>query len=122
MLPPSTPVQGDLQDHLSGRHWQMSQGESSASSLAESKGARPKDQERVGHSGGSQSSSHHKRTNQGQGSSASSGPPRPKPSATVMSGALPNNTLGEGSGGTSGHSGQSKRQLEEWDRYVFKKV
>ena len=64
----------------------------------------------MGHSGGSQSSGHHKRTNQGQkGSSASSGPPRPAPSATTTSGAL-------------AATSQGKRQPEEQDRSVTKKV
>ena len=77
-LPPSTPAQSYHQFRLSRRHQQTSQGGTSVSSLAESKGARPKDQGGVGHQGGSQSSSHHKRTNQGQQeSSASLGPPRP---------------------------------------------
>ena len=115
ILPPSTLVQGYLRDCLSGRHRQMSQGGSSASSQAKSKGARPKDQGGVGHSGGNQSSSHHKRTNQGQGSSSSSGSPRPTPSATVTSGALAANTSGQGSGGATGHSGQGKRQPGEPD-------
>ena len=83
-------------------------------SQAESKGTKPKDRGGVGHSGGSQSSGHHKRTNQGQkGSSAKSGPPRPTPLATATSGAL---------AATPGHSGHTKRQPEEQDRSVDKKV
>ena len=106
MLPPSTPAQGDLRDHLVGRHWQTAQ--------AESKGTKPKDKGGVGHSGGSQSSGHHKRTNQGQkGSSAKSGPSRPTPSANTTSSAL---------AATSGHSGHSKRQPGDRDRSVDDKV
>ena len=122
MLPPSTPAQSDLRVCLSGRHQQTSQGGTSVSSQAESKGTRPKDQGGVGHSGGSQSSSHHERTNQGQGSSASSGPPRPMSSANVTSGTLGANTLGQGSGGVSGQSGQHNQQPEERDWTVVKKV
>ena len=83
MLPPSTLAQRDLRVCLSGRHQQTSQEGTSVFSQAESKGARPKDQGGVDHSGGSRSSSHHKRTNQGQESSTSSGPPRPTPSAVM---------------------------------------
>ena len=79
-------------------------------SRAESRGTNPRDQGGVGHSGGNQSSSHHKRTNQGhKGSSASLGPPRPAPSATTTSGAL-------------AATSQGKRQPEERDRSVTKKV
>ena len=46
-------------------------------------------------------------TNQGQGSSTSSGPPRPKPSVTTTPSTLAANTSGQGSGGDSGHSGHS---------------
>ena len=105
--PPSTPVQGDLRDRLStGRQQQTSR--------AQSRGSNPRDQGGVGHSGGSQSSSHHRRTTiQGPSkSSSSSGPPRPAPSATVMSGAL--------AASGPGHSGQGKRQPEERDRSVSK--
>ena len=42
MLPPSTPAQSDLRVCLSGTHQQTSQGGTSASSQAESKGPRPK--------------------------------------------------------------------------------
>ena len=100
-------AQGDLRDCLAGRQLQMS--------WAQSRGTNPWDQGGVGHSGGSQSSSHHKRTNQGHNrSSPSSGPPRPAPSATTTSGAL--------AASVSGHSGQGKRQPEERDRSVTKKV
>ena len=107
--PPSTPVQGDLWDRLStGRQQQTSR--------AQSRGTNPRDQGGVGHSGGSQSSSLHKRTtNQGLHKSSSGlGPPRPAPSATTTSGALA--ALGPG------HSGQGKRQPEEQDRSVSNKV
>ena len=84
-------------------------------SRAQSRGTNPRDQGGVGHSGGSQSSSHHKRTNQGHNrSSPGSGPPRPAPSATVTSGAL--------AASDPGHSGQGKQQPEEWDRSVTNKV
>ena len=101
MNPPSTPAQKDHKVCLSGRHQQMSQ--------AESMGTRSRDTGGVGQSESSQSSSHHQRTDQGQESSASSGPPRPAPSATAISGALVANTLGQVSGGVSGQSGQHKR-------------
>ena len=52
-------------------------------------------------------------TNQGQGSSTSLGPPRPKPSVTTTSRALAANTLGQGSGGASGHFCYNKWQQEE---------
>ena len=82
-------------------------------SQAESKGTKPKDRG-VGCSGGSQSSGHHKRTNQGQkGSSSKSGPPRLAPLATVTSGAL---------AATPGHSGHTKRKPEEPDRSADNKV
>ena len=120
-LPPSKPGQGDLQDRLSrGHNWQMSQGGSKASSQAKSKGTKPKDRGGVGWSGGSLSSSHHKRTNQGhQQSSSKLGPPRPAPSATVTSGAL---VATSGCGGASGHSCQSKRQPKERDESEDQKV
>ena len=103
--PPSTPTQGDLQDCLVGRQQQMSR--------AQSRGTNPWNEGGVGHSGGGQSSSHHKRTNQGHSrSSPFSGPPRPAPSATITSGAL----------AASGHSGQNKWQPEEWDRSVTNQV
>ena len=103
MLPPSTLAPVDLQDHIVGRHRQTAQ--------AESKGTKPKDKGGVGHSGGSQSSGHHKRTNQGQkGSSAKSGPSRPTPLATTTSGTL---------AATSGHS---KRQPGDWHRSMDNKV
>ena len=121
-LPPSTPAQSYHRFRLSRRHQQTSQGGTSVSSLAESKGARPKDQRGVRHSGSSQSSSHHERTNQGQGSSASSDPPRPMPSATITSGTLAANTLGQVSGGVSGQSGQHNWQPEERDWTVVNKV
>ena len=104
--PPSTPTQGDLQDHLVGRQQQTSR--------AQSRGTNPWDQGGVGHSGGSQSSSHHKRTNQGlYRSSPSSGPSRPAPSTTTS------NAL---AATVAGHSGQNKRQSEERDRSVTKQV
>ena len=120
-LPPSKPCQGDLWDRLSrGHNRQTSQGGSKASSQAESKGTKPKVRGGVGLSGGSQSSSHHKRTNQGhQQSSSKLGPPRPAPSATVTSGTL---AATSGSGGASGHSGQSKRQPKERDKSEDQKV
>ena len=96
MNPPSTPAQKDCRVCLSGRHQQTSQGGTSVSSQAESKGTRPRDQGGVGHSGSSRSSSHHERTNQGQESSTSLGPPRPVPVATATSGALAANTLEKG--------------------------
>ena len=110
MNPLSTPAQKDRRVCLSRRDLQMSQGGTSVSSQAESKGTRLRDQGGVGHSGSSRSSSHHERTNQGQESSTSLGPPRPAPSATAMSGTLAANTSGQASGGVSGQSGQHNRQ------------
>ena len=105
--PPSTPTQGDLWDRLVGRQQQTSQ--------AQSRGTNPQDQGGVGHSGGGQSSSHHKRTNQGQNkSSPGLGPTRPVPSTI--------NTFGALAATGPGHSGQGKRQPEERDRSVTKKV
>ena len=101
---------------------QISQGVHSASSQAKSKVTRTKDQGGVGCTGGNQSSSHHKRTDQGQESFSSSGPLRPPPSATVTSGTLAANSSGQGSGGATGQSGQGKRQPGERDRSVDKKV
>ena len=70
-LPPSNPgQQGDLWDHLSWRHRQASQEGSSASPQAKSRGTSPKHQGGVGHHGSPQSSSHHRGTSQGQGSSS----------------------------------------------------
>ena len=114
MKTPSTPAQKDRKVRLSGRHQQTSQ--------AESKGTRPKDQGGVGHSGSSWSFSHHKRTNQGQESSTSSGPPRPAPVATTTSATLAANTLNQASGGMSGQSGQHKWQPEEQKWVMVKKV
>ena len=100
--PPSTPTQGDLQDHLVGRQQQTS--------WAQSRGTNPQDEGGVGHSGGSQSSNHHKRTNQGQNrSSPGLASSRPAPSATTTSDAL-------------AATSQGKRQPEERDRSVTKKV
>ena len=112
--PPSTPAQKDRQVSLSGRRHQSSQ--------AESKGTRPRDQGGVGNSGSNQSSSHHKRMNQGQESSASLGPHRPTPVATATLGALAANTLDQASGGMSGQSGQQHRQPEEQEQVMAQKV
>ena len=68
------------------------------------------------------SSSHHRGTNQGQESSSSLVPPRPPPSAIVTSGTLAANSLGQGSGGATGQSGQGKRQPGEQDRAGDRKV
>ena len=65
---------------------------------------------------------HHKRTNQGQGSSSGLGPLRPPPSATVTSGALAANSSGQGSGCAKGQSGQGKRQPGEQDQFADNKV
>ena len=48
MLPPSTPAQDDLRDCLAGRHWQTSQGGSSASYQAESRAPNPRTREELG--------------------------------------------------------------------------
>ena len=96
--PPSTPAQGDLLDRLVWRQQQTSR--------AQSRGTNPRDQGGVGHSGGSQSFSHYKRTNQGHyKSSPGLGPSRPAPSVIVISGAL--------AALDPGHSGQGKQQPEE---------
>ena len=122
MNPPSIPTQKDHQVGLSGRHLQTSQGGTSVSSQAESKGTRPRDQGGVGHSGSSRSSSHHKRTNQGQESSTSLGPPRPAPVATATSGTLAANTSDQASGGMYGQSGHHHRQPEGQEWGMIKKV
>ena len=82
-------------------------------SQAESMGTRPRDQGGVGHSGSSQSSSLHGRTNQGQESSTSSGPPRPAPVAATTSKTPAAYAPDQVPGGLSGQSGQHQRQPEE---------
>ena len=121
MNPPSTPAQKDRQVRLSGRHLQTSQGGTSVSSQAESKGTRPRDQGGVGHSGSSQSSSHHGRTHQAQESSTRDGPPRPAPVGTIpdfLAACVPE----PASRGSAGPSGQHDWQSDEQRRAVADKV
>ena len=105
--PPSTPIKGDLRDLLTGRQRQTSQ--------AQSQESKSWDRGGKGHSGSHQSPRPYKRTNQGPSlSSSSMGPPRPPPSATATSGAL--------EASEPGHHGHRKRQPDEQDRSVTKKV
>ena len=66
------------------RDWEVQTAESQQqTSQVKSKGSKTQDQGGVGRSGSSQSSSHHRRTHQGQESSTNSGPPRPAPVAII---------------------------------------
>ena len=104
--PPSTPIKGDLRDLLMRRQRQTSQAQSWESNSWDRGGK--------GHSGSHQSPRPHKRTKGPTSSSSSMGPPRPPPSATATSGAL--------EASEPGHSGHRKRQPDERDRSVTKKV
>ena len=75
-LPPNT-VQGDLRDHLERRQQSSREEDSDKSSSQAKSGASSKDRGRVGHHGGSQSSSHHRGPGQGRKRYPSrSGPPQ----------------------------------------------
>ena len=85
------------------------------------KGYKSCDQGGVGHSGSSQSSSHHRRTHQGQVSSTNAGPPKPVPVDTnpdIQAAYAPD----QASGGSAGQSGQHFRQPDEQTRVVTKEV
>ena len=113
MNPSSTPAQRDHKVHLSWRQQQTSQ--------SKSLGTRPRDQGGVGHSGSSQSSSHHGRTHQGQESSTNAGPPRPAP-VDANPDAQAAYTPDQASGGSTGQSGQHFRQPEEQTGVTADKV
>ena len=118
---PSSLAQEDHREHLAGISRQASQ-EGNSPSKAMSRGTHPKDQGGVGCQGGSQASKPHERMIQAHLPSPRDGPPRPPPSSTAMSGSLAANTLAHGSRGATDHSGQPKRQPEDRDRSVDKKV